>query len=543
MTFNCSFKIDPVSALVKLEESSYLYSPIAENSPLRRIIDKDKNSLKLDLFFHSKKLEAYLEKKKTTQVPEFFYIARKGLNFNGHSLATKVLSSGNIFIGEPDEIFKLSDKDSVSQDWFTSILNHPFFKGVNSTETALELLINKVSEISEDMFRTFAITGTNGKTSLVQNLSWAFEKLSKKKTLKIGTLGIQLNGETHEGTHSTSPDYPTFISALMEAKSLNIKDVFLEVSSHGLKESRIGTFHFDLAIFTNLTQDHLDYHVTMDDYKNSKLLLFKKHLKRNAVAIINTLRENHEDFLNAATHNSELLYLIVEKNSKYLSLKSKKTTLFEVLQTKCSLDASLCEFRMHSERGESYFKFSLTQIGKHQIENALCLIAALHSQGFEMSVILDIISKLPNIPGRLEKVTPRLKKGKFPNVYVDFAHSPDAVESVLKSIRAMKPKNSRLISVMGCGGNRDRSKRPLIGKILEKLSDLTFVTSDNPRDEEPLEIIHDMISTLTKTNHFFINANRKDAIKDAIIKATHEDIILILGKGHENFQIIHGKKH
>ena len=542
MTLDFLFKIDPVTALVNLEKKSFLYAPVEESSLLRRILDKDKNPLKLDLFFHSKNIDAYFKKKQTTQVPEFLYVARKGLKFNGHSLAAKVLSSGNIFLGEPEEIFKLNRDISASHEWFKSIVHHPFFIGVNSSEATLELLISKASQIKDHMFKICAVTGTNGKTSLVQNLSWSFETLAKKKTLKIGSLGIELNGETYEGSHSTTPDYPAFISSLIKAKNLNIKDVFIEASSHGLKERRMGNFRFDLAIFTNLTQDHLDYHVTLEDYMASKRVLFNKHLKKNAVSVINTLRDKHESFLDAALKNSKTTYLITDKNSEYLSLKNDKIILLTIIESQCTLKGSTCKFTIHKEKSKACYEFFLPQIGMHQIENALCLIAALHSQGFEITRILDTVAHLPTIPGRLEEVTTDNALQSQPRVYVDFAHSPDAVESILTSLKHLKPKNSRLISVMGCGGDRDSSKRAIIGKILEKLSDMTFVTSDNPRNEDPLKIIHDMMSSVTKMSHFSINADRKDAIKNAIMEATHEDIVLILGKGHENYQIIKDKK-
>ncbi|WP_161597660.1 UDP-N-acetylmuramoyl-L-alanyl-D-glutamate--2,6-diaminopimelate ligase [Fluviispira multicolorata] len=515
------------------------------------IIKKEKytahNNL-CEIYLNTKDVDGFLKNTPSTKEPLFIYIARKGNKFDGHTYAEKVLNSGNIFIGNPDLIHELQIKQKKNTVWAIEIISNPNFIAVNEIELAINIIIENSYKIDQNKFTTIGITGTNGKTSVTQIAGQIIEELATETVLRIGTLGMQVGSETFASSHVTTPDYPTLLSIINTIEKNNINKIIMETTSHGLKENRLGNWKVDIAVFTNLTQDHLDYHKTMEDYRISKEKLFSHYLKDNGTAIICTKNENWSSFVEKSIHKDRTLIGIgdeplenqfIKSYSKYfskifyLSVKDKKSSLF-------GISGLLTLTSNNNLKLEEYFDCPL--IGDFQLYNTLCSIACALSLNYDLKKIIPIIKKIKNIPGRLEVV--RIQENNvpenLPTVLIDYAHTPDALEKavlVCKNILNYENKG-KLITVFGCGGDRDKTKRALMGKIASELSDITIVTSDNPRTEKPEEIINDIFSGIKNRKNCFKEPDRENAIKLAIQKGSEFDLILVAGKGHEDYQII-----
>ena len=341
-----------------------------------------------------------------------------------------------------------------------------------------------------------AVTGTNGKTS-VADLYYQILKLNKIPVATIGTLGIKLKTKTIKCS-LTTPETVFLHRSLQKIKKQKIDNVIIEASSHGLDQNRLDDVYFKAAIFTNLSQDHLDYHKTMRSYLNSKLLLFKKIL-------------NKKKFVIADSSIQE--FSIIKKICKKRKLKLINITEIEKRLAK-RIDLNLNKF---------------------QIKNLSMAIAAAKLNNLSEEKIFKSLIKIKNVSGRLELI--RI----FPNnikVYVDFAHTPDAL---FKSINSLKSFcNSKLSLVFGCGGERDFKKRPLMAKIASAHCEKIYVTDDNPRNENPKKIREEIVKNIKIKNCYNIGS-RSLAIKKAIADASPNDIILVAGKGHEDEQILKNK--
>ena len=347
------------------------------------------------------------------------------------------------------------------------------------------------------------ITGTNGKTTTAYLISNMLTSLNIDNAY-IGTIGFYINGKKIKDLNNTTPDILTFYKLLDEAKNKNIKYIVTEVSSHALDMDRLYGINLDVAIFTNLTKDHLDYHKTMDNYLKSKLKIIDK-LKENGTLIVN----NDDSY------------------SKYFNYKNKITIGFndsdyKILDYKNIDDGTI--IYLNNKEIKSNLK------GKFNIYNYIEALVCLKVLGFN-NIKTD---KLGEPPGRLETI-------KYKNNYIiiDYAHTPDAVEKTINSIKEIYNKN--IITIIGCGGNRDKSKREPMGRISTTLSDYVIFTSDNPRDEDPISIINDMTINLRKNNFEIIEDRKKAIIKG--INMLDNGILLILGKGHEDYQLIKGIKY
>ncbi len=246
----------------------------------------------LNVFCHSKDCENLSPQ--SIAPPHYVYIARKGSSFDGHILAKNVLNSGNFFIGEKTSIVSLFVDDAET------ILNHNLFIEVHDAKKALHLILENAFKIDVKKFASIAVTGTNGKTSVTQILGHVLTQLEQKLPLKIGTLGVQIGNSTLPVSHVTTPDYPSFLNILAAAQKQNVQKIIMEATSHGLNENRLGDWKNDIAIFTNLTQDHLDYHKTMVDYSAAKQKLFQNQFSPNGTAIINIETEESKKFIQAA---------------------------------------------------------------------------------------------------------------------------------------------------------------------------------------------------------------------------------------------------
>lgn len=373
------------------------------------------------------------------------------------------------------------------------------------------------NEPSKDI-NLIGITGTNGKTTVTHLLQKILEENNEKCAL-IGTLGYKLssNDEYKEAKHTT-PQPPELQRDLRLMANSDIKNVVMEVSSHSLEQKRIGCCEFNGAVFTNLTQDHLDYHITMKNYFKAKALLFEG-LKEGAFAVINADDEYANDFLN-----------VVPNGVKTLTYGVKKEADVKASEIDFSVDGAklTVEFNGKTE------KMSLHLNGMFSVYNALAAFAAAIAMGIDYKIIIKSLENTKSVAGRFEIVT------KKPLVIVDYAHTPDGLENVLKAARELTPSTSNLICLFGCGGDRDTTKRPKMGKIADELSDKVVISSDNPRSEDPQLIISDIMAGIktVNTQRIFVEPDRGEAIKFLKSISKEEDVIVIAGKGHEDYQIL-----
>ncbi|BBH51653.1 UDP-N-acetylmuramoyl-L-alanyl-D-glutamate--2,6-diaminopimelate ligase [Fluviispira sanaruensis] len=509
---------------------------------------------KCEIFLNSVDAENYLKIQPHAREPHFIYIARRGNRFNGNIFAEKILESGNIFIGNPKFIYELKELLNQTDEWVEGILSNPRFIAVNNIELSINYIIEYAYNLDKSKFQSIGITGTNGKTSVTQITGQIFEQLSHKDVLKIGTLGMQIGEDKFPGSHVTTPDYPTLLSIINAIDKININKIIMETTSHGLKENRLGNWKVDTAVFTNLTQDHLDYHKTMLDYKESKEKLFSQYLKEDGTAIICTQNDNWTSFVENSFNKKRTLigvgnsllcesfinsYKSYFNKTLYLYVKDKKSTLNGISGIFC-LDSDY----MNKTRE---LKFHCPLIGDFQFENILSSIACAISFQFDLDEIISSLKNIKNIPGRLEVVNTSNdnSNNNLPTVLIDYAHTPDALEkAILVCKNILKSENKgKIITVFGCGGDRDKSKRPLMGKISSEMSDITIITSDNPRTENPEKIIEDIYCGVIDKVKCLKIIDRKSAIESAIQQGNANDLILVAGKGHEDYQIIGETKH
>lgn len=348
------------------------------------------------------------------------------------------------------------------------------------------------------------VTGTNGKTTTSYVIYDILNKMDVKCAY-IGTIGFYKNGIIKE-LNNTTPNIEELYEYLYECANDDIKYVVMEVSSHALDQDRVYGLKYDAGIFTNLTEDHLDYHKNMEEYKKAKLLLFNK-LRNKRIAIVNSDDQNYKDFMLSNNYN----------------VKVGRFGDFKIKDIKLNDDSLDLKFSFKND----YFKH-LNMVGKYNAYNYLEAVAALVYLNFDINEILKIDVFTP--PGRMYIV-----KYKDNTIFIDYAHTPDAMEKVLKSVNEFK--KNRIITIFGCGGDRDRFKRSIMGDIASSYSNKVIITNDNPRNEDDDSIIFDIVGGIKKDN-FEIVKNRRDAIIKGISYLGKNDILLILGKGHEDYQII-----
>jgi UDP-N-acetylmuramoyl-L-alanyl-D-glutamate--2,6-diaminopimelate ligase len=357
------------------------------------------------------------------------------------------------------------------------------------------------------------ITGTNGKTTI----TYMIESIAKSAGAGVGVIGTinyRINGDARPAKNTT-PGSLELQKLLSEMVDGGVRYAAMEVSSHALDQGRIAGVRLDAGLFTNITSDHLDYHKTKDKYFNAKSRIFG-HLKDNGVAVL-----NYDDEKVRSLKRSIKAKVLTFGMSEEADIKASKIKL--------SPDGS--SFDVSTPSGKFQIKTRL--IGIHNISNCLAAIAAMHALGIDKKPIVEGIRFLVSIPGRLEPVD----AGQPFKVLVDYAHTEDALNNVLSILKDISER--KVLTVFGCGGDRDRSKRPLMGLSACKFSDRVIITSDNPRSEEPLDIIRDIESGVKgKFSNYEIVPDRREAIRKAVTSAEEGDIVLIAGKGHEDYQII-----
>lgn len=361
--------------------------------------------------------------------------------------------------------------------------------------------------------KLIGVTGTNGKTTICY-LIYQILKMLGKKCAYIGTIGFYY-GNTKKELNNTTPDVDLLYEMLLEAKNNDCEYVVMEVSSHALDKNRIYGLKYDEVAFTNLTQDHLDYHKTIENYIKAKKILFTK-TRGDKIAIINGDDKYYKEFIMPDNNN-----IILSKNGGDLKIDN---VVLSHQDTKINFNYK-----------NKNYEVTIKMVGDYNVYNYLTAILLVHKLGFSLDELIKITPNLKAPAGRMEKIEYNTN-----SIFIDYAHTPDAVINVLKS--ANDYKKGKIITIIGCGGDRDRTKRPIMGRAAEENSDYVIFTNDNPRCEDEKQIMNDIIKGITKDNHEII-FDRKEAIIKGMNMLTSNDILMILGKGHEDYQIIGKEKY
>jgi UDP-N-acetylmuramoyl-L-alanyl-D-glutamate--2,6-diaminopimelate ligase len=365
---------------------------------------------------------------------------------------------------------------------------------------------------------TIGVTGTNGKTSITQWLSQCLNYLNRK-TAVIGTLGNGFSDQLTEAINTT-PDAILLQWMLADFLKQGAEVVVLEVSSHGLHQGRVNGVEFDIAVLSNLSRDHLDYHSTLEEYAAAKRRLF------DSIGLKTSIVNCDDDFGKQ-----------IERDLKNVgaAVVTYGIEHGDVRATKLHFQDTYFNFVAVTSQGNAEVRANL--IGRFNVYNVLAVLATLLASNVSLQEAVKAISYIQSAPGRMQQ----LGGGKLPMVVVDYAHTPDALEKVLSTLKTQKKEGAKLICVFGCGGDRDAGKRELMGKIASDLADAVVVTSDNPRHENKYKIINEILQGMQ--GNYLIEQDRAKAIKASIFAAKSGDIVLIAGKGHEQYQEIKDKRH
>ncbi len=360
------------------------------------------------------------------------------------------------------------------------------------------------------------ITGTNGKTSVSYIIKNVLEKAGKKAGL-IGTLGAKILERDYK-TDLTTPDVLSLYSLLSEMRKQGVEYVITEVSAHALDMMRVEGIYFEIAVFTNLTQDHLDYFGTIDNYKKAKLKLFDESVSKYAVV-------NIDDEVGIEIQNARknvVTYGLENPSDVFaIDIKEKATGTSFVLNVM-----------------DKVFDITCGLIGRFNLYNVLAASCVAEILGIDGESLYSGLSEMKSVPGRMEYVADK----ENAKIFIDYAHTPDGLENALKTAKSIC--NGRLICLFGCGGNRDKGKRKIMGEVSGKYADFTILTSDNPRYEEPMLIIGDIETGLREyTDKYVVVQNRECALNYALKYISGEDVLIVCGKGAENYQEVLGVKH
>ena len=432
------------------------------------------------------------------------FVAVKGTRIDGHNFIGQAAVSGARYI--------------VTQQ-LTQVASAEVIQTEDTTK-ALGLLSQAYYNYPNSKLVNLAVTGTNGKTTTTYLVRSIIVNAGKKCGL-IGTITIDLgSGEDNIESSMTTPDALELAALAEKMAGAGSQYMVMEASSHAIEQNRLAGIDFNVAAFTNFTGDHLDYHKTMEAYLAAKLRLFES-LSAYATAIIN---KDDPVFQQVA--------VVTKANRIFYSLETDADLTVKVI----SMDINGTVFDILFKGEKARVKSPL--IGKHNLSNHLAAAGLAIGAGFDLKTIAAGLSKLAVVPGRLHKVP---SKKDF-TVLVDYAHTDDALKNVLSTLKPLC--KGQLIAIFGCGGDRDKTKRPRMAQAVQQFADKIYVTSDNPRTEKPAAIIEDILEGFPNrlADNIFIQPDRKIAIEEAIKNAKSGDIVLIAGKGHENYQIIGAEK-
>ena len=430
------------------------------------------------------------------------FIAIKGYDLDGHNYIDQSINNGAIVV-VCESLPKTINKYEI------------VFIKVKCSKIALYTISSNLYGNPSSKIDLIGVTGTNGKTTITSLLYKLFNNQGIKSGL-ISTINIEYE-EFTENSKNTTPDPILLNHHLNEMVKRNIKVCFIEVSSHGIKQKRVFGKDFKGIVFTNLTHDHIDYHKTYKDYRDTKKEVFDT-LNKKSFALIN----------------------IDDKNGKFMTQNSSARVYTYSLKSKSNFSCRIVEQQLNGmllnmENSEIWTKL----IGEFNAYNLLAIYSVGKIYEIDSLNLLTNISKLNSVQGRLQSFL----SNSNVTVIIDYAHTPDAVENVLSTINKIKKSNQNLITVIGCGGDRDKAKRSMIGKICSDLSYKVIFTSDNPRSENPESIIKDIVSGVSNYNNnkILVQIERSKAIEEAKKNSEEGDIVLIAGKGHEDYQILKNK--
>lgn len=422
----------------------------------------------------------------------FLFVCIKGNTFDGHSVAKEMLEKGARAV--------VCERDLGLENQIV----------VSDTREAYSIICANYFSNPAKKLKLIGLTGTNGKTTTTFLIKQILEGAGKRVGL-IGTVQNMVCDEVYPAKYTTPDAYE-----LQRLFSLMVKAdceyCVMEVSSQALAQGRVNGLHFEIGAFTNLTQDHLDYHKTWENYFNSKRILFEN----SSIAVTNADDENGLKIV-SGLNCKVVSYAVNTNNADYVAKNVK-------------FKSNGVEYELVSEL---IGRVNCPIPGRFSVYNSLCAASIALTLGISFEEVLTAISKSNGVKGRIEVVPTDTDY----TVIIDYAHSPDGLENIISSLREIAKK--RIVTVFGCGGDRDRTKRPIMGKIAAELSDFCVVTSDNPRSENPSKIIEDILEGMKGVSTpYVVVENRREAIKWALEHAEKDDIILLAGKGHETYQIL-----
>jgi len=436
------------------------------------------------------------------------FVAIKGYKTDGHKFLQDAINKGAVAV-------VVEDDDSIPDELITHSKIAKLV--VNNSRIALAELSKGFYKDPTSKLKLVGITGTNGKTTS----TFILKNILQSSGYKTGLVGTIANyvGDVKVDSKLTTPeanDLNRFFYDMIEA---GCSHAIMEVSSHSLVLNRVFGLDFSAAIFSNITSDHLDFHNTFDEYLNAKKILFDE-LSSTSFALINSDDASSDKIIKDC--KAKVVTYGIADNSDY----QIKNINYDLNGTDFTITNKNVDYKIHT-----------TLIGTFNAYNAASAFATAHSLGIDANKIVEGIKSSPQVPGRFEVLGNKSKK-----VIVDYSHTADSLEKALQAVREIVKDKNQVVTVFGCGGDRDKTKRPVMGKVASDLSDKVFVTSDNPRTENPYDIIKDIVKGLSKDN-YEIEENREEAIKNAIQRSADNAVILIAGKGHENYQEINGVRN
>lgn len=435
----------------------------------------------------------------------YVYVCIQGISGDGHNYINDAVANGAVAV--------VTDKKLQSYPSGVSVVQ------VRDSRAALGFMCRSFHCDPLKGVRVFAVTGTNGKTSTTYFMEGILRE-GNKVCGTIGTSGVKVNGVEIDMRFATSttPDPIELFAIFAAFRSRGVTDVVMEASSHALALGKLDAVSFDYSIFTNLTQDHIDFHKNLENYFMAKAKLFS--LTKTGI-------------LNADDEASTRIKAMYGSSCRWFEYGVERDCAFKAENIRYSIGGSVFELMLNNKKE----RFSLAIPGGYSVCNALGAITAAHAAGIKTDVIRRGMASVTEIPGRIQSVPNALGIG----VIVDYAHTPDGLQKVISAVRAFT--EGRVITMFGCGGDRDRAKRPIMGKIAGEESDLCVITSDNPRNENPADIIADVLPGMLESGGEFITEpDRRRAIFEAIRAAKPGDTVILAGKGHEDYQELENKR-
>ncbi|MEL6157904.1 MAG: UDP-N-acetylmuramoyl-L-alanyl-D-glutamate--2,6-diaminopimelate ligase [Cyanobacteria bacterium J06623_5] len=455
----------------------------------------------------------------------------------GLSTNSQTIEPGMVFIGIPGTRVDGGEfwQSALEKGAIAALITPSALAAKPNSNSALVITADRTSRLCAEIAATFyekpalamnmiGVTGTNGKTTTTHLIEYFLNQASQKTAI-LGTLYTRWPGHEKTAVHTT-PFSIDLQKSLASARAANCQNAVMETSSHALVQERVWGIPFEVAVFTNLTQDHLDYHKDLDDYFEAKALLFgPEYLKGRAVI-------NLKD-----TYGQKLIARVDAEQTWTYSIEETSADLYT---DHLSYGPTGVSGTMHTPVGKLDFTSPL--VGQFNLENLLAAVGAALHLGVSLKTIVEALPGFAGVPGRMERVqASQQEKAQDISVIVDYAHTPDSLENALKAARPFI--SGQMICVFGCGGDRDRSKRPKMGRIAYEQADLAIVTSDNPRTEDPEQILQDVVAGIAgPLEDKQIICDRAEAIRCAILQAKPGDGIVIAGKGHEDYQILGTEK-